>query len=196
MVGVIGKFPGTRTIVGMAAELKNEYAHYTHNDCCLPRWTKREIFWYMYARPWDRISDFYLGLVCGGGGHSALYSLFSSEKNNSKVALECSHGDDESNLMNVSLKERKGRWERKTFKIVLSYHGGSFDGWQKQPGLNTVQGLVEKSLGRFVDENKAQQLKEKSLPVEGCVSVAGRTDKGVSALQQVCSFCQYLEKRC
>lgn len=26
--------------------------------------------------------------------------------------------------------------------IVLSYHGGSFDGWQKQPDLNTVQGYV------------------------------------------------------
>ena len=33
-----------------------------------------------------------------------------------------------------------GRWERLTFKIVLSYHGPSFDGWQKQPALNTVQG--------------------------------------------------------
>jgi hypothetical protein len=37
-------------------------------------------------------------------------------------------------------KGRGGRWERVTFKVVISYHGGSFDGWQKQPGLNTVQG--------------------------------------------------------
>jgi hypothetical protein len=37
-------------------------------------------------------------------------------------------------------KGRGGRWDRATFKIVLSYHGSSFDGWQKQPGLNTVQG--------------------------------------------------------
>lgn len=50
--------------------------------------------------------------------------------------------------------------------------------------------LIEKSLGRFVDEKKAKQLEEKSLPVEGCVVVAGRTDKGVTALQQVCSFCE------
>ncbi len=42
--------------------------------------------------------------------------------------------DDSSN------KEKFGRWARVTFKIVLSYNGGSFDGWQKQPGLNTVQG--------------------------------------------------------
>jgi hypothetical protein len=40
----------------------------------------------------------------------------------------------------ISSKGRGGRWERANFKIVLSYHGGSFDGWQKQPGLNTVQG--------------------------------------------------------
>uniref|UniRef100_A0A6N2LNB3 tRNA pseudouridine synthase n=1 Tax=Salix viminalis TaxID=40686 RepID=A0A6N2LNB3_SALVM len=106
------------------------------------------------------------------------------------------HGDDKieevSNetalLEGVSNVDKSGRWARVTFKIVLSYHGGSFDGWQKQPGLNTVQGLVEKSLGIFVDEKKAQQLKEKSKPLEGCASVAGRTDKGVSALQQVCSF--------
>ena len=40
-----------------------------------------------------------------------------------------------------------------------------------------------------MDEKKAQQLKEKCLPVEGNALVAGRTDKGVTALQQVCSFC-------
>lgn len=51
--------------------------------------------------------------------------------------------------------------------------------------------LVEKSLGRFVDDKKAQQLRDKSLPLEGCAVVAGRTDKGVTALQQVCSFCQF-----
>lgn len=39
-------------------------------------------------------------------------------------------------------EDRTGRWARKTFKIVLSYHGTSFDGWQKQPSLNTVQGCV------------------------------------------------------
>lgn len=52
-----------------------------------------------------------------------------------------------------------------------------------------IDSLVEASLGIFVDEKKAQQLKEKCLPVEGIAVVAGRTDKGVTALQQVCSFC-------
>lgn len=37
-------------------------------------------------------------------------------------------------------EDRSGRLARCNFKIVVSYHGGSFDGWQKQPGLNTVQG--------------------------------------------------------
>ncbi|XP_052115744.1 uncharacterized protein LOC107477802 [Arachis duranensis] len=77
---------------------------------------------------------------------------------------------------------------RVTFKIVLSYHGASFDGWQKQPGLSTVQSIVEGSLGKFVDEKKTQLLKYKGLPVEGCAVVASCTDKGVTALQQVCSF--------
>lgn len=40
----------------------------------------------------------------------------------------------------VPAKGRTGRWERVTFKILISYNGNSFDGWQKQPSLNTVQG--------------------------------------------------------
>jgi hypothetical protein len=50
--------------------------------------------------------------------------------------------------------------------------------------------IIEASLGKFVDENKTQLLKDKGLPIEGCAAVAGRTDKGVTALQQVCSFCK------
>lgn len=49
--------------------------------------------------------------------------------------------------------------------------------------------VVEQCLGRFVDERKARMLKEKGLPLEGAATVAGRTDKGVTALNQVCSFC-------
>jgi len=54
--------------------------------------------------------------------------------------------------------------------------------------------LIERSIGTFVDDRKAQQLKDKGLPVEAMASVAGRTDKGVTALNQVCSFCTlYIE---
>lgn len=91
-------------------------------------------------------------------------------------------------MVSFPTSKRTGRWARATFKIVLSYNGGSFDGWQKQPGLNTVQGFVERSLGKFVDEKKFGLFKDKGLPIEGCAVVAGRTDKGVTAFQQVCSF--------
>ena len=47
---------------------------------------------------------------------------------------------DDSEVVTLQKQDRTGRWARITYKIVLSYHGGSFDGWQKQPGLNTVQG--------------------------------------------------------
>lgn len=52
-----------------------------------------------------------------------------------------------------------------------------------------LDSVVEKSLGKFVDERKAKQLRDKGLPLEAAAVVAGRTDKGVTALHQVCSFC-------
>ncbi|WOK92694.1 hypothetical protein Cni_G01385 [Canna indica] len=165
------------------------YSHYNHTDACrLSRWTARESFHYLYARPWQKVVDFYADSVNSGKGASSLYSLFPSESHRSADAMETLHGCEEAEMPTKSGKDRTGRWERLTFKIMLSYHGGSFDGWQKQPGLHTVQGVIEHCLGRFVDERKAKQLKEKSMPVEGCAVVAGRTDKGVTALQQVCSF--------
>ncbi|KAF5742924.1 hypothetical protein HS088_TW09G00986 [Tripterygium wilfordii] len=164
------------------------HSQYNHTDSCkLARWTSKQCYQFMSARPWQHVLDFYSDAV---HGHSSLFDLFPSLTN-------IVHGDtlipevyDRNELKNVSCGEKSesGRWARVTFKIVVSYHGGSFDGWQRQPGLNTVQGLVEKALGRFVDEKKAQLLKEKCKPLEGCVLVAGRTDKGVSALRQVSSF--------
>ena len=38
---------------------------------------------------------------------------------------------------------------------------------------------MEKIIGRFVDDRKAQRLKEKSLPLEACAVVAGHTYKRV-----------------
>lgn len=55
---------------------------------------------------------------------------------------------------------------------------------------------VERSLGKFIDEKKHLLLKDKGLPIEGCVVVAGRTDKGVTAYQQVCSFCMLFHAYC
>ncbi|KAK4853851.1 hypothetical protein QYF36_015609 [Acer negundo] len=166
-------------------QAKNKvYFHYNHTDSCkFARWNARESYEFMNARPWQDVVDFYSNMV---NGRLSLSDLFVTER------TSFIHDDDneipEVELENHSSKDKSGKWERVTFKILVSYHGGSFDGWQKQPGLNTVQGLVEKSLGSFVDDRKAQLLKELCKPLEGCASVAGRTDKGVSALQQVCSF--------
>ena len=61
------------------------------------------------------------------------------------------------------------------FKLRIEYDGTDFHGWQKQPGLRTVQGLIEDALESIVQER---------VPIFG----AGRTDAGVHALGQVCSF--------
>eukprot|EP00262_Sarcandra_glabra_P000710 TRINITY_DN10831_c0_g1_i1.p1 TRINITY_DN10831_c0_g1~~TRINITY_DN10831_c0_g1_i1.p1 ORF type:complete len:197 (+),score=40.24 TRINITY_DN10831_c0_g1_i1:42-632(+) len=195
MNGMLTKRAGEVLIVrkgnwGWVMENKKEennkiYLHYNHTDSCkYARWTARESHQFMHARPWERVLDFYSNLVVGC---TSLSSMFGIESDPSQHGAEIMGACGKTMLANAKDK-KSGRWERMTFKIVLSYHGGSFDGWQKQPGLNTVQGLVEKSLGSFVDERKAQQLMDKSLPIEACSVVAGRTDKGVTALQQVCSF--------
>ncbi|CAM0908922.1 unnamed protein product [Alopecurus aequalis] len=167
------------------------HAQYNHTDACQHlRWTARESYQYMYARPWSRVVDFYAMLVRTGAGAAGLAELFGKDEKDHTCDMtgEGTLTSSEKQMPVKSSKGRGGRWERANFKIVLSYHGGSFDGWQKQPGLNTVQGFVEKHLGPFVDKRKAKQLQDRSLPVEGCAPVAGRTDKGVTALQQVCSF--------
>nr|GLL20292.1 uncharacterized protein LOC109146864 isoform X1 [Ipomoea trifida] len=164
--------------------------HYNHTDSCkFSRWSSKECYQFMSARPWQKIGAFYTEMV---KGQSNLAGLFQKEVPPLSPPIQ----DDaeaiedfvKSELGSFPVEDRTGRWARVTFKIVLSYNGASFGGWQKQPGLTTVQELVERALGQFVDEKKAQQLKDKNLPLEGCAVVAGRTDKGVSASQQVCSF--------
>jgi tRNA pseudouridine38-40 synthase len=61
------------------------------------------------------------------------------------------------------------------FKLILEYEGTAYHGWQVQPGLLTIQGLLQETLARIVGT---------SVPVTG----AGRTDAGVHALGQVASF--------
>ncbi|KAF8108622.1 hypothetical protein N665_0106s0024 [Sinapis alba] len=159
------------------------YAHYHHGDACSKaRWNTRETFRFMYDRPWKHVVDFYANVV---EGKLSVLNLFEPKK-----SLVHDNGVMPTELDTCSSRkdERTGRWERVNFKILVSYNGASFDGWQKQPDLHTVQSVVEKSLGAFVDEKKAQLLKKKCKPLEGRVLVAGRTDKGVSALNQVCSF--------
>lgn len=63
---------------------------------------------------------------------------------------------------------------RRTLKLTLAYEGSAFAGWQRQPGVRTVQAAVEDALAA-IDER----------PVT--VVAAGRTDAGVHALGQVAS---------
>lgn len=61
-------------------------------------------------------------------------------------------------------------------RLLLEYDGTGFNGWAAQPGQRTVQGEVERAL--------AVLLREEAVPV----TVAGRTDRGVHAWGQVCSY--------
>ena len=62
-----------------------------------------------------------------------------------------------------------------TFKLTIEYDGTDYHGWQVQPGLATIQGLLEKAMARIIGK-----------PVH--VTGAGRTDAGVHALAQVASL--------
>lgn len=63
----------------------------------------------------------------------------------------------------------------RNLKVILSYDGAEFSGWQVQPDASTVQGAVASAIGRITGE--------KVLP-QG----SGRTDAGVHALAQVMTF--------
>jgi tRNA pseudouridine38-40 synthase len=59
-------------------------------------------------------------------------------------------------------------------RLDLSYDGSGFHGWSRQPGLRTVQQVLEEALGRAL-----------ALSADPTLTVAGRTDTGVHARGQV-----------
>jgi tRNA pseudouridine38-40 synthase len=61
-------------------------------------------------------------------------------------------------------------------RLLLEYDGTAFAGWATQPGHRTVQEEVERALALI--------LREDAVPL----TVAGRTDRGVHAWGQVCSY--------
>jgi tRNA pseudouridine38-40 synthase len=60
--------------------------------------------------------------------------------------------------------------------LGISYHGGAYQGWQSQPGGQTVQDRLEAALAQFADVPHIATL------------CAGRTDAGVHGLGQVVHF--------
>ena len=72
----------------------------------------------------------------------------------------------------------------RNFKLTLCYDGGRYDGWQRQGNSeNTIQAKLETLLSRLL-----------AAPIE--VAGSGRTDAGVHAIAQVCSFRAETDQDC
>lgn len=63
----------------------------------------------------------------------------------------------------------------KRWKLTIEYHGGAFNGWQRQDGHPSVQQAIEEALYKFC---------QRDIRIQG----AGRTDTGVHALGQIAHF--------
>jgi len=63
----------------------------------------------------------------------------------------------------------------RNLKLLITYDGTDFSGWQRQPDRRTVQQLLEEAIGRLTG-------------VEPPTNASGRTDAGVHALGQVVHF--------
>jgi tRNA pseudouridine38-40 synthase len=64
--------------------------------------------------------------------------------------------------------------EKRRYALRLAYEGGAFRGFQRQPGMATIQGSLEAALAH--------------IGVQVRLEAAARTDAGVHALDQVVTF--------
>jgi len=78
-------------------------------------------------------------------------------------------------MTDKEVSQREPGASLQTWKLTVAYDGTEFRGWQVQPGEYTVQGELQKALGRVTGETPLPQ-------------GSGRTDAGVHALAQVASF--------
>ena len=65
---------------------------------------------------------------------------------------------------------------RRNIKLIVSYDGTDFFGWQTQPNRRTVQETLETAVAALTGEERVR------------VNASGRTDTGVHALGQVVNF--------
>lgn len=63
----------------------------------------------------------------------------------------------------------------KNIYVEIAYDGSKFNGWQRLPDKRTVQGYIEKTFSKLLNQN---------ILIDG----SGRTDKGVHALNQSFTF--------
>ena len=61
-------------------------------------------------------------------------------------------------------------------KLLISYDGTEYCGWQNQPNMQTIQGEIESALRKIFNNQKISLIG------------SGRTDSGVHALGQVAHF--------
>ena len=81
--------------------------------------------------------------------------------------------------------------ERRAYALRLWYDGGAFRGFQRQPGMPTVQEALEGALQRALPRPVGTAAGPRRPRRDGgppALAVAARTDAGVHALGQVVSF--------
>ena len=71
----------------------------------------------------------------------------------------------------------------RNFKLIVEYKGTDYSGFQKQPSQPTIQGVLEETFSRILQEEIA-------------VIGAGRTDSGVHAKGQVVNFYLQSDMEC